>query len=817
MKKNLLKSMLTAFALILGTTSAWADVTPFSESYSASSTTDGWKTSVNGRFNPAIIEENGNYFLSVNQSQRNNNGAKVTGTVINGKAAAGDDFTLSFDMRLSSSSNQSATAFEIYDAANKNIIFSLKETKTWTTSWYLNGTTETIELPNSNKANSKNSIADVTWCTYTITRSGENTFLTIVNKENGYAIYNQTPILNSSTTGGLGNMIFTSSRYMANFAIDNIVVREVEDDDLPLIFFNETNGLSPFVTIYSDEAKTNKVGYGDLEDGGTYYFTATLDGYYDYEDGSFTVNGIGNVVTFTMEQMPRYAVTVNAVDADKNVIEAIFTDNDAWDGKPLTYICNAYLTDDNNLVTYAKKSMSKFVYNITANSEKTEYTVEYKPYEGTAYFFECENMTASKTYGNGTGASFSGNNSIGIYMNANFSTKVKLPSAQYKLSVGSVARKAGTMNLKVQLSYDNGNTWEDYTSLTTPSVAEGVNGEYSANDPVLAIEECYIRFVEPNGSNSLHYQDYVLIEQVGPGRPTREEDPNFYDVLENIYLPEIENLAQIFDVINKDTFVGVNPFQFNPGRYSKLQAAFDEAYYKYNRTIISEEDIYDALAELRKAVKTFHSAMPEVNAQLAIKNVETGLYLNLSNGVELAETPTPIQFHNIGLTFEQLLQTDIDIYHTGYLYNTPNREYMGIAANDDLTLTNQKLTKWYIITLTDNKYIIAYIDEEAEEGSVLTVSADKKVLLTPVNATQDARFNAPSYWTIYWFDDVEDIARDPFADDSASDPATSINGVSSAETSVSIYNASGTQLKSIKKGLNIIKMSDGQVKKVFIK
>ena len=204
--------------------------------------------------------------------------------------------------------------------------------------------------------------------------------------------------------------------------------------------------------------------------------------------------------------------------------------------------------------------------------------------------------------------------------------------------------------------------------------------------------------------------------------------------------------------------------------------------------------------------------MPGVNAEFAIQNMETGLYLNLSNGVELAETPTPIQFHNVGLIFENLPQISIDIFHTGYLYNTPNREYMGITADNDLTLTNQRLTEWYIITLTENRYIIANIDENEENGSVLSVTDDNEVVLTDFTATR-----TPSYWTIYWFDDVEDIAKNPSADDSSSDPATSINNVSETEAPVSIYNANGTQLKSIKKGLNIIKMSDGQVKKIFIK
>ena len=87
-KQLLTKTLLVAAGLLAGA-SAWADVTPFSESYSSTSTTDGWSTSVSGRFNPAILNEEDNYFLSVAQDSRNNNGAVVTGTIINGKAVAG--------------------------------------------------------------------------------------------------------------------------------------------------------------------------------------------------------------------------------------------------------------------------------------------------------------------------------------------------------------------------------------------------------------------------------------------------------------------------------------------------------------------------------------------------------------------------------------------------------------------------------------------------------------------------------------------------------------------------------------------------------
>ena len=58
-----------------------------------------WITGTGGRYTPTIIDDGaGNHFMTVTQDQRNNNGATLTNSAINGSAKAGQDFTLSFDM-----------------------------------------------------------------------------------------------------------------------------------------------------------------------------------------------------------------------------------------------------------------------------------------------------------------------------------------------------------------------------------------------------------------------------------------------------------------------------------------------------------------------------------------------------------------------------------------------------------------------------------------------------------------------------------------------------------------------------------------------
>ena len=74
--------------------------------------------------------------------------------------------------------------------------------------------------------------------------------------------------------------------------------------------FSETASLSPEITIYTDEGRTTTISNGNLLDNTTYYYTATLSGYEDY-NGSFAVSGANPSVSFTMTSKPAY--TINAV------------------------------------------------------------------------------------------------------------------------------------------------------------------------------------------------------------------------------------------------------------------------------------------------------------------------------------------------------------------------------------------------------------------------------------------------------------------------------------------------------------------------
>lgn len=194
----------------------------YEQNYEATGVVADWTTSVNGRFTPTILTESTNHYLGVLNTTRNNNGCVLTNTSLNGKVIAGTDFVMTFDLKVSSSNNQSPTTFTINDAANTGTIFSLTATGTNATTWILNGGT-TYTLPNTNKNGGGESIADVPWYSVKIKRISTTTYVTITPKAGGEAIVSNASVT-ASGTGGLGDMIFETKRYNANFAIDNIRV-----------------------------------------------------------------------------------------------------------------------------------------------------------------------------------------------------------------------------------------------------------------------------------------------------------------------------------------------------------------------------------------------------------------------------------------------------------------------------------------------------------------------------------------------------------------------------------------------------------------
>lgn len=166
------------------------------------------------------------------------------------------------------------------------------------------------------------------------------------------------------------------------------LVLEYSASKLYSVDFSESNGVTPEVKVYSDEACSTEVSASALTAGTKYYYVATLAGYEDYK-GEFTVASENPSVSFTMVKKPVFAYKVDLVDEANNVLKTVYENNEVYKGLEVNYSYPKYLTDENGKVTYVC-SLSSFSGSEVADKEAV-IAVKYNKYKGTAYFIEAEN------------------------------------------------------------------------------------------------------------------------------------------------------------------------------------------------------------------------------------------------------------------------------------------------------------------------------------------------------------------------------------------------------------------------------------------
>ena len=371
---------LLAAALLTGTAHMRAQ-TYFSQDYENSAAVD-WTTSVDGRFTPTILTEGSNHYLSVDQSTRNNNGCVLTCTSLSSKVTAGTDFTLLFDLKISNSSNQTPVSFTIYDGSNTAAFFSLTAEKEYSETWLINSG-QTLSLPNSAKANSKQSITDVTWYSIKLTRSGNITYLTITNTTTGEELYPLGPISSSSNASGLGKMEFVTKRYMANFAIDNIVLRSVEDGDTPqaapttyTLHYVDEQGKQikddiTISTVVGTDVTVNEIQSSPIytEDQTEKYIFVSANSINTVADET------QNVITLVYRQAETWSYTVNYTGADEEYVLQTFTGS-AFEGDESFWPYPAVILHE-GILYRAQPQSSQYRVPISMEADKKEYFVNY--------------------------------------------------------------------------------------------------------------------------------------------------------------------------------------------------------------------------------------------------------------------------------------------------------------------------------------------------------------------------------------------------------------------------------------------------------
>lgn len=485
----------SAFAGLAVTASA---ETLYTQDYE-SGTVD-WTTATGGRFTPVILEEEGNKYLSVNQDQRNNNGTTISSTAVSIDAET--DYTLTFDFKISSSTNQTATKFSVYDKAGTGTVLSLAETGTWATTWTLNGG-DSITLPNTNKGGGSNTIADVPWYTAVITSSGDKVYVTIADKATNTAIVDKKSVTGSAYNG-IGKFEFITSRYLANFAIDNVIVRDVETSDLP------TTPQGEFTVVYktTDDATLDKTSSGSGDVGSAPVLAAT-------DKADFTENGNkytyvsddsadvtiaednSTVVTVTVRALAEYSYSVVADQGNVTIASGT-----GFDGDTIKAAYPKYINVDGTL--YERGAENKeYNHSFALDQDNKAVSLAYTATEinNVVFLTEGEDI-AGLTASNAANTKIRSSKSGSAYAAAD-TTITTLPAGKYQIYAVIYSGSSGGANLEFTLG-DNAFAFTN----------EGNSNWVDVNTEELIINEASDLVFKAGGGNAAAL-DFIYIVKTG--------------------------------------------------------------------------------------------------------------------------------------------------------------------------------------------------------------------------------------------------------------------------------------------------------------
>lgn len=501
-KLKLFKTLLVAAGLTMGA-SAWAD-NIYTQDYESDGATADWTTGTGGRFTPVILEdENGsNHFLSVDQSQRNNNGCTLTSTSLQGKVAEEKDFTMLFDVKIGSSTNQTPVEFNIYDAANSAKILALVATGTYATTYTVNNNSE--QKPAISAGGGKG-LDDLAWMSFKLSRKSSLTYLTITNKATGGVVFERAIINTLSEKGGIGKMEFITKRYNANFAIDNVVVRDIEEGDVPAssVYTITTKYQLADGTQVKEDRVTN-VTEGDSFNP-VYDTTFDDDNYrYTYVSGANSIASVFEDATitiiYTREALAEHTVNFKTIGDIERTLATVTVK----DAKSYTFAYPRYLADGTNLYQIVKSRYDQGFQNTASNvSSDVDRTETFNKLDGAvAFFAEAEDiatLTISST-NNNIPARCSGGNAAYAGADAEITT---LAPGKYTITAAVFGNNGTNFVFK--------NAEAELFTITTA----GYELEATSDELTFTKETTITLGQVGNGGSSPKVIDYILIKRVG--------------------------------------------------------------------------------------------------------------------------------------------------------------------------------------------------------------------------------------------------------------------------------------------------------------
>lgn len=547
MRTNLFKSLLVAVMAIgaMGGVKAEDFTTYYSQDYETNGVAVDWTTSKSDRYIPYLQTTNNNTYFTVDQNTRGNNGCTLTNSAV--KLSAGTNFSMIFDLKIGSSTYKSPVTFYIKDASNKEDVFSLQSTATYSTKWIINGNTnDPIELPgtgNNKKTNVKEGIesASYTWYTFQITRKDQMTYLTIVNTETKAIVLEKSVIKTLSTEGGIGQMKFDTNRYFANIAMDNIIVRSIISSDLP------TEIKYPVTTKYQLEDGTkimeDKIEYVTSGKSYTPSYENTFDDdlyRYTYKNGANEIKSVEKeeeiIIIFSREELKDWNVDVKSIGDINKTLQSLTVK----DAKSITVTFPRYLADKINLYQIKKKRYDQGYQQTKSNIVKNEEISETynKISEDVVFYSEAEDISTLKSTNSGN-IPVRCSSGKAAYA-ATDAVITKLPAGTYTLTTAVFGGEGTKFNF-----YAGENNI--YTISTVGWLSEGTSSSFTLTEPTDIILK-----QAGNAGSSPKVLDYIIIRQTAATVSVSEAGYATYATKYNVEVPEGNDVEVMTVTVNKD-------------------------------------------------------------------------------------------------------------------------------------------------------------------------------------------------------------------------------------------------------------------------
>lgn len=460
-------------------------VTPVSEDFSSG--IDGWTSSQTGRYTAEQADDNGNKFMKVAAVGNGNNGSVITGTTTNGKAAAGDNFTVSFDLYLQGGNNQTSS-FLVKDATNSDAspILLLEQTAVSAATWKVNGDADLVLTLTKNA-----------WYNFVVSVKDGNVYLS-VSPNGGDKVLDRKKITALSENGGLGNIVFNTKRYYAGMGIDNVVVRALQDGDVPKGPAYSIRYMlgSTVVKTESGEAPVGEklTSKGEFWENNVKYFATN-----GVQEFTNTENPANNIFDVPVREAYNFKYTVHAV---AGTVDEVIGSGSVLEGESASVLYSQYINVNGTLYKAEKQSTNPWWgLNVTPTSDNFVKNISYtQAATNIAFYSEAENIAGITAVTNGNANIRCSMGAGGFFEGEKGGTVTTLQPGVYKLytSVWGNAGMKFTFNAgeKTILEAESKGYIQDYTSeefvISKPTDITMIGGAAGNNAPKI-IDYVYIQ------------------------------------------------------------------------------------------------------------------------------------------------------------------------------------------------------------------------------------------------------------------------------------------------------------------------------------